>query len=267
MDGCVGKSENHWVNKKCDGVTGLPTAWKLIQAGPLPGEENMRRDREALESQRDQQALPVVRLYRWAEPTLSYGRLQSKETAEAMAAAWGAPAVVQRPTGGGMVFHESDLSFSVVWRRDHPGLPPCIKNVYRLFHEAIAGEFREKGMDVSLHSSDGRRRSLPGACYQEFSQDDILWRGQKLVGGALRVTAWGRLYQGNFKMPPAQDMANWEERIINAFASKVFLLPPVAALTTPLSTSESCGFLPMGNRGGPEGAPRFPPAGRLRNLP
>lgn len=266
MDGCLGKSENQWVMKKCDVVTGLPTAWKLIQAGRLPGEENMRRDREALESQRDQRALPEVRLYRWAEPTLSYGRLQSKETAEAMATALGARAVVQRPTGGGMVFHESDLSFSVVWRRDQPGLPPCIKNVYRLFHEAIAGEFREKGMDVSLHPSDGLRRSLPGACYQEFSQDDILWRGQKLVGGALRVTSWGRLYQGNFKMPSLQDKENWEERIINAFASKVFLLPPGAALATPLSTSESCGFLPMGNRGGPEEAHGSPPPGRLHSL-
>lgn len=226
----------------------------------------MRRDRDALESQRDQQALPVVRLYRWAEPTLSYGRLQSKETAEAMATALGARAVVQRPTGGGMVFHESDLSFSVVWRRDHPGLPPCIKNVYRLFHEAIAGEFCEKGMDVSLHSSDGRRRSLPGACYQEFSQDDILWRGQKLVGGALRVTAWGRLYQGNLKMSNVQEKGNWEERIINAFASTVFLLPPGSPPPTRPSTFESCGSLPTEFPGGPEGARRSPPAGRLRNL-
>lgn len=226
----------------------------------------MRRDREALESQRGQGALPTMRLYRWAEPTLSYGRLQSNETAQAMARAVGARAVVQRPTGGGMVFHEADLSFSVVWRRDHSGLPPCIKNVYRLFHEAIASEFREKGMDVSLHPSDGLRRSLPGSCYQEFSQDDILWGGQKLVGGALRVTSWGRLYQGNLKMSPIRDNGSWDERIIHAFASKVFLLTPGAALTTLLSTSESCEFPPMENHGGPEGARQFPPPGRLHNL-
>ena len=214
------------MKNECDHFTVRPTAWTLIEQGPLLGEENMRQDREALESQRDPGALPVVRLYRWSEPTLSYGRLQSKEAAQAMAAALGARAVVQRPTGGGMVFHDSDLSFSVVWRRDHPGLPPCVKNVYRLFHEAIAHEFRSQGMDVLLHQVEGPKRTLPGACYQDFSQDDILWKGQKLVGGALRVTSWGRLYQGNFKLSPLLGKGNWGMSLINAFKSKVFLQFP-----------------------------------------
>ncbi len=214
------------VKNECQTRVGSPTHWGLIVDGPLAGDENMGRDREALESQREQGSLPTVRLYQWAEPTLSYGRLQSQETAEAMATALGATAVVQRPTGGGMVFHDSDISFSVVWRRDHPGLPPCIKNVYRLFHEAIADEFREQGMDVLLHQAEGEKRTPPGACYQEFSQDDILWKGQKLVGGALRVTSWGRLYQGNFKALPILPPKDWGRFLINAFQTRVFLQAP-----------------------------------------
>lgn len=214
------------MKNECDHFTVRPTAWTLIEQGPLLGEENMLRDREALESQRDPGALPVVRLYRWSEPTLSYGRLQSQETAQAMAAALGARAVVQRPTGGGMVFHDSDLSFSVVWRRDHSGLPPCVKNVYRLFHEAIAHEFRAQGMDVLLHQVEGPKRTPPGACYQDFSQDDILWKGQKLVGGALRVTSWGRLYQGNFKELRVFPSKDWRHCLINAFTKNVFLQAP-----------------------------------------
>ncbi len=205
----------------------LPTAWKLIVDGPLLGEENMRRDREALESQRDPSVIPLVRFYRWAEPTLSYGRLQTREAAQALSDVWGARAVIQRPTGGGMVLHDSDISFSIVWRRDHPTLPPCIKNVYRLFHEALATEFRALGMDVVLHQADGSRRTLPGACYQEFSQDDILCQGQKLVGGALRVTSWGRLYQGNVKLPRSLAPSVGTDLLANAISSHVFLHPSV----------------------------------------
>ena len=229
MDVVSGKSQNRMVKKECQTEVGSPIAWGLIVDGPLAGDENMRRDREALESQREHGSLPKLRLYRWVEPTLSFGRLQSRETAQAMATALGARAVVQRPTGGGMVFHDSDISFSIVWRRDQPGLPPCIKNMYRLFHEAIASEFRAQGMDVTLHQAEGAKRSPPGACYQEFSQDDIIWKGQKLVGGALRVTSWGRLYQGNLKISRLQEKENWGKSLINAFKSKVFLqLPPGA---------------------------------------
>jgi lipoate-protein ligase A len=205
----------------CERFSVKPSAWGLALEGPLSGEENMRRDWEAFEAQQDPRSVPAVRLYRWGEPTVSYGRLQSREAAEAFASGFGAR-VVQRPTGGGMVFHQSDLSFSIVWRRDHPALPPCIKNVYRLFHEAIANEFRSLGMEVSLHQTEGPRRTFPGACYQEFSQDDILWNGQKLVGGALRVTSWGRLYQGNLKILPSLASYQWTDRLVNAFAAGVF---------------------------------------------
>jgi lipoate-protein ligase A len=210
----------------CERYSVKPSAWDLSLDGPISGEENMKRDWKAFESQQDPHSVPAVRLYRWGEPTVSYGRLQSRESAEAFAAGFGAR-VVQRPTGGGMVFHQSDLSFSIVWRRDHPALPPCIKNVYRLFHEAIANEFRSLGMDVFLHQTEGPRRTFPGACYQEFSQDDILWNGQKWVGGALRVTSWGRLYQGNVKSFSQRDPFDMALLLANALQRGVFLSMPM----------------------------------------
>jgi lipoate-protein ligase A len=209
----------------CADIVLRPTPWTLVLNGALSGEENMREDVKLFERQRESDSVPVVRLYRWAEPTVSYGRLQTQDAAEAFAAMAGAKAVVQRPTGGGMVFHDMDLSFSVAWRRDHPTLPPCIKNVYRLFHEAMANEFRSLGIEVSLHQSGSLRQGLPGACYQTFSKDDIIWKGQKLVGGALRVASWGRLYQGNLKILPSLPSGNWDDRLINALAKGVFLRP------------------------------------------
>lgn len=207
----------------CAAIVLRPTPWKVLVKGPLSGEENMGEDVKMFELQRESNSVPVVRLYRWVVPTVTYGRLQPRGAAEAFAAISGAKAVVQRPTGGGMVFHDSDLSFSVVWRRGHPTLPPCIKNVYRLFHEAIAKELRSVGISVSLHQTEGSKRTPPGSCYQEFSRDDILWENKKIVGGALRVTSWGRLYQGNIKSLISMDPINWEVLVVRGFERGVFL--------------------------------------------
>ncbi len=213
--------------RKCDVEVGTPSLWNLAFDGALGGLENMRRDQESLDNQRDSAAVPCVRIYRWARPTVSYGRLQSQPDPR--------PAgydLVQRPTGGGMVFHGTDVSFSVAWRRDHPGLPPCIKNVYRLFHGSFADELRQVGLNAGLHSSPDPRPAVPGACYKDYATDDVIVDGLKWIGGALRVTSWGRLYQGNIKAPPAVSATPIldEAWVARVFESRVFRYAPTYRL-------------------------------------
>jgi lipoate-protein ligase A len=55
---------------------------------------------------------PTLRFFQWDKPTVSYGHLMSLENG------------VKRPTGGGIVYHETtDLSFSLVWPRGQNLLP------------------------------------------------------------------------------------------------------------------------------------------------
>lgn len=216
--------------RKCEVEVGTPSPWNLALDGVLDGLENMRRDQEALDAQRDSAAVPCVRIYRWAQPTVSFGRLQSESVARSLGAhRAGGLNLVQRPTGGGVVFHETDISFSVAWRRDHPGLPPCIKNVYRLFHGSFANELRQVGINAGLHASPDPRPASPGACYSDYAADDVIVDGAKWIGGALRVTSWGRLYQGNLKAPPAVSATpNLDEGwVARVFESRVFRHAPI----------------------------------------
>ncbi|MBI4396984.1 MAG: hypothetical protein HY548_07815 [Elusimicrobia bacterium] len=171
--------------------------WRLRVDGPLSGEENMRHDHDLLEAQRDQAALPTLRFFRWKQPTLSYGRLQNHEQAAERAKLYQAREIVRRPTGGGMVRHDGDLSLSLAWRRGHPFLPKCLKNIYRAIHQTVQAALQERGVETALFVSAARSTPAEGICFVEPAEDDLMVAHRKVMGGALRVTGWGCLYQGN----------------------------------------------------------------------
>lgn len=204
------------------------TPWRLQVDGPWAGDENMRRDRDALEAQRDPKALPSLRFFRWAEPTVSFGRLQNAAGAEAFCQSVGARGVVQRPTGGGMVAHGNDLSFSLAWRKDIAVFPTCLKRVYSAIHGVVAKVLRARGLEVELYHPPHSQKNLPGLCFNEPVEGDVLWRGEKIVGGALKVTAWGRLYQGDIRTERlGLNVTEAISRMIEGFERDLFHQPPV----------------------------------------
>lgn len=200
----------------------VPVCWRLRVDGALPGFENMRIDEEILEAQRAKGALPVLRFFRWKEPTLSFGRLQDAASAQAEAAG---AAVVRRPTGGGMVLHRDDLSFSLAWRRDHPVFPRCLGDVYRMVHEAAQAALKDAGADTQLQPPGPAR--APGVCFSEPVEHDLMRNGRKILGGAIRATAWGRLYQGNL-LPKSVNMTAEEaaNHLKLSFQKNFFRQPP-----------------------------------------
>ena len=59
---------------------------------------------------------PMLRVYRWATPTLSLGRFQPEADVEGSACRhWGVD-VVRRPTGGRAVLHGADVTYAVAMR-------------------------------------------------------------------------------------------------------------------------------------------------------
>ena len=204
------------------------TSWRLRVDSPGAGDDNMRRDRDALEAQRDPGALPSLRFFRWAEPTVSFGRLQNPAGAEALCQSVGARGVVQRPTGGGMVVHGNDLSFSLAWRRDIAVFPTCLKRVYSAIHGVAARVLVARGFEVELYRPRHSLKSLPGLCFNEPVEGDVLWRGEKVVGGALKVTAWGRLYQGDIRTERLGiDADALLEELVAGFEQDLFRKPPL----------------------------------------
>lgn len=200
--------------------------WRLQIDGPRPGFENMEVDEALVAAQEDPSALPVLRFFRWSTPTLTFGRLQDHHDAANRTMLLGARAMARRPTGGGTVVHDKDLSFSLSWRRDHPFFPVCLKNIYRGIHETARGALHGLGVETSLHKPAGRA-AAGIMCFEEPVEDDLMWNGKKVLGGAMRVTARGRLYQGNLIWEEmGLDVRRVTGALSEAFEKMFFKTPP-----------------------------------------
>jgi lipoate-protein ligase A len=97
--------------------------WRLLIHGPGSPAQNMAIDeallREVLE--------PVLRIYEWNVPAVSLGYFQP-------AALAGDRPFVRRYTGGGLVDHARDITYTIVVPRAHPWMELSAPESYRYIH-------------------------------------------------------------------------------------------------------------------------------------
>jgi lipoate-protein ligase A len=141
---------------------------------------------------------PVIRFYRWARPSVSFGYFMAwREVYQQYAQR----DLVRRWTGGGMVEHGRDLTYSLVC----PGTNwnPVTTEFYRLVHAAVARVFERTGspVDVAQMNEAGASR----ACFDRAVQYDLKFEEAKIAGAAIRRNRKGLLLQGSIQrvvIPP-----------------------------------------------------------------
>src|ERR1051326_2095933 len=89
--------------------------WMLLHSGPGDTAFNMAFD-EALLGALPRLEQPVLRFYGWTQPALSFGYFQ--KFSEVEAATLLGP-LVRRPTGGRMVPHDADWTYSLAFPTGH----------------------------------------------------------------------------------------------------------------------------------------------------
>lgn len=138
---------------------------------------------------------PTLRIYRWSSPCVTFGYFQAFA---AVRDAYPALPLVRRWTGGGMVEHGKDLTFSLMVPKgtEAASIPPAL--FYRELHRRLASWLaRVISSEVRLA---GREDIQSGpACFSAPAGDDLLLSGQKILGGAQRRSAGALLYQGSLQ--------------------------------------------------------------------
>lgn len=166
---------------------------------------------------------PIIRFYSWIRPAISAGYFQDIHTlASRFGARQKASQVVRRLTGGGMVFHGKDLTFSLVMKVSDPLIGGDVKASYLKINEALLAGLRE--LFEELDTADCRAVTPSGRgggeriCFEKPSCYDVLKRGQKVVGASQRRTNGVLLHQSAvFLEKQAQEL---EPLILKGFEKK-----------------------------------------------
>jgi lipoate-protein ligase A len=145
---------------------------------------------------------PVLRVYGWHGPWLSLGCFVPHAVASSRALADGV-GLVRRLTGGGIVDHRGDWTYSLMvptpWLRGL-GRP---RESYQRIHAALARALAEERVISGLADPPpGDSRAAHGACFENPVAGDLLGPdGAKQAGAAQRRSKRGLLHQGSVRVP------------------------------------------------------------------
>lgn len=152
------------------------------------GPEAMAVDESLLEQVRQ----PVLRIYRWegAWGSLGYFGKLSEATLGLSGVDF-----VRRWTGGGIVDHRGDWTYSLIVPRDREIARMKGGESYRAIHRILLEVLRAEGGSPDL--SAGRRKS-GDMCFENPVEHDLMdGKGAKLAGAAQRRGRLGLLHQGS----------------------------------------------------------------------
>lgn len=204
-------------------------AWYVIESGPGESAFNMALDEALLEAV-PRLARPVLRFYAWTEPAASFGYFQRYGEVERLTAL---RPLVRRPTGGGLVPHDADWTYSLVLPTCSPWYALRARESYRHIHAWIQGAFSRLGVAAAL--APEACQAGAGQCFSGHEQSDLVWHGRKIAGAAQRRTRHGLLIQGSVQPPPlALGRGDWQRAMREAApiepAARWRELPPDAPL-------------------------------------
>jgi lipoate-protein ligase A len=195
--------------------------WLLLNSGKGEGAFNMALDEALLEAMSRLQA-PALRFYGWTEPAATFGYFQKFSHVERTTLL---RPLVRRPTGGGIVPHDVDWTYSFAVPPKHEWHSLTAIESYRRIHEWIQRVFAKLNIQAELARDKKKAQGnpeMPGECFTGHEQFDLLWHGRKIAGAAQRRNKLGLLIQGSVQ-PPLVSVrrSDWESAMC-AVASETF---------------------------------------------
>ncbi len=162
----------------------------------------------------------LCRFFNWTGgPCATFGYAQFYNSAKAGFEAAGIKEFTRRPTGGGIVLHKDDLTFSLIFNctRDLN-----VRQIYDKLHGLIKENFKKSGVDFDSYNDKSDYRPAPGgqnsACFTNPVGGDLMSGGVKILGGAMRRYGERILYQGSLQLKGARENEFFKTVIENAFA-------------------------------------------------
>ncbi len=154
---------------------------RVLRSGSQTPAANMALDTALLEAGHD----VVLRLYRWRPPGLSIGWFQDVARFRDVP---GDHRLVRRPTGGGAIYHDDELTFALVG--DAAALGDS-ESLYAQVHDALVRALGAVGVAARRiedgPAGPGARALRTAWCFEHPARHDVVAPdGRKLAGSAQR---------------------------------------------------------------------------------
>jgi len=165
-------------------------------------------------------ATPIFRIYRWAPGTLSLGYFQNYQDRMTHEASLAAP-LVRRPSGGGGILHDRELTYSLTVPQLHPWTKKRIEFyseihcslietlqqfgvTARFYSDAAPSEqpqslksFVDQPVDRQMCHEVAERAGLPFLCFMRRTGGDLVIGEMKVVGSAQYRRSTGFIQHGS----------------------------------------------------------------------
>ncbi len=182
--------------------------WFLVQTGLGGASWNMAFDEALLESSAVLKR-PLLRLYGWTERAATFG--YSQKFAEV--SAWSSlRPLIRRPTGGGLVPHEADWTYSIAVPPGNEWYELRAEESYRRAHDWVTQSFRK--MEVAAELATVATKEIAGRCFIGSEKFDVLANGQKIAGAAQKRNKAGLLIQGSIQPAKEWSRSEWERTFL-----------------------------------------------------
>lgn len=166
----------------------------------------------------------TLRFYNWAEtPAVTFGYAQFiREVRRQVCTQKFTGPICRRPTGGGIVYHRDDLTFSLIF-----STPDKPSDIYKKFHHHIHASLTAAGLSACVANQKlpaaayaPSQHHQANACFMNPVENDLLLEsGQKMLGGAIRRFGTTVLYQGSLQVPQARTAPAYKQALIQAVRS------------------------------------------------
>jgi len=175
----------------------------IFETWNTPGDFNMALDVE-LGNLSYELREPILRLYTWEKPTLSFGKHQKLRDINWSFVRDLSIPCVRRPTGGRSVFHHKEITYSVSIPGEHELYNLKVLELYNVISDAIMDSLKNLGIEVK--KDKGKRDNTP-FCFKSPSMYEITLNGKKLVGSA-------QLRTKKFVLQHGSIILDYDEKII-----------------------------------------------------
>lgn len=132
----------------------------------------------------------VLRTYGWNPACVSIGKLQkTHREVNSEKLTRDGYGLVRRPTGGRAVWHETELTYSIVAKSDHPAVSGSISEALKKTAVPMVEAMNALGMKVSVSPEErhrtGGHRTAGNPCFTSHGKWELgTADGRKLVGSA-----------------------------------------------------------------------------------